>query len=110
MCTILSMLKTKLGGWVCGLLCQLLPAISLLRHNDLPWQLREYFSNQLERVDLSFNSSGGKVEVYGDMWHTDIPRLQAGMVGAQVTTVKLHNQALSADSVASLRTCILGYT
>jgi hypothetical protein len=38
------------------------------------------FNNQLDRVDLSRNSSGE----YGDMWQTDIPRLQAGKVGAQV--------------------------
>ena len=79
-----------MGREVEGCCANGLLVISLLRHNDLPWQLREYFSNQLERVDLSLNSSGGKVEVYGDMWHTDIPRLRAGMIGAQVARM-LHS-------------------
>lgn len=50
-------------------------------HNDLAEQLRSLFDNQLDRVDLSLNSSGK----YGVLWQTDIPRLRAGKVGAQVS-------------------------
>lgn len=49
-------------------------------HNDLPYELREKFSNQLDEVDLMKNSSGE----HGNGWQTDIPRLRAGQVGAQV--------------------------
>lgn len=46
-------------------------------HNDLAWQIRVYFKNQLSEIDLSRNGSGG-------VFQTDIPRLRAGRVGAQV--------------------------
>ncbi|CAL8381239.1 unnamed protein product [Arctogadus glacialis] len=42
-------------------------------HNDLPWQLRERFNNQLNKVDLnSLNTT-----------HTNIPKIKAGKLGAQ---------------------------
>ena len=50
-------------------------------HNDLAWQIRFYFHNQLDRVNLSRNTSG----LYGNEWQTDIPRLRAGKVGGQVS-------------------------
>lgn len=43
-------------------------------HNDIPWQLRKYFMNQMENVTLDKNNPE---------WHTDIPRLRKGKVGAQ---------------------------
>lgn len=46
------------------------------RHNDIPWQLRKYFMNQMENVTLDKNNPE---------WHTDIPRLRKGKVGAQVS-------------------------
>ncbi len=49
-------------------------------HNDLAEQLRSRFQNQLNKVDLNRNSSGDNVS----QWHTDMVRLRAGKVGAQV--------------------------
>ncbi len=56
------------------------------RHNDLPWQIKVYFGNQLDRFNLSENTTAADPKVYGDAWQTDIPRLRAGKVGAQVHT------------------------
>lgn len=48
-------------------------------HNDLADELRTVFYNQLDRIDLTKNTSGQ----HGVLWQTDIPRLKAGHVGAQ---------------------------
>ncbi len=53
----------------------------LCRHNDLAEQIRADFSNRLEKVDLTKNSTGE----HNSEWQTDIPRLQAGHVGGQVS-------------------------
>lgn len=53
-------------------------------HNDLPYEIRDHFKNNLEAFDLNKNSSGGDPAVFGSQWQTDIPRLRAGGVGAQV--------------------------
>ncbi|KAM8877067.1 dipeptidase 1 [Synchiropus picturatus] len=42
-------------------------------HNDLPWQLRKQFNNQLNRVDLHTLSTT----------HTNIPKIKEGRLGAQ---------------------------
>ncbi len=47
-------------------------------HNDLPWEARERFGYDLDRLDLE---SGGTAT------HTDLPRLRAGGVGAQFWSV-----------------------
>lgn len=54
-------------------------------HNDLAYAIRAYFENQLDQVDLTVNSSG----MYGADWQTDIPRLRAGKIGAQVSIFAL---------------------
>ncbi|XP_058486026.1 dipeptidase 1 [Solea solea] len=42
-------------------------------HNDLPWQLRKQFNNQLNKVDLkTLNTT-----------HTNIPKIKDGRLGAQ---------------------------
>lgn len=42
-------------------------------HNDLPWQMRKRFNNQLSQVDLhTYNET-----------HTNIPKIQEGQLGAQ---------------------------
>lgn len=55
------------------------------RHNDLPWNVRKFVHNQLGEVNLS--SDLGRVDPWATShWsHTDIPRLRAGLVGAQVS-------------------------
>ncbi|KYN28310.1 Dipeptidase 1 [Trachymyrmex cornetzi] len=54
-------------------------------HNDLPWNVRKFVHNQLGEVNLS--SDLGRVDPWArsDWSHTDIPRLRAGLVGAQFT-------------------------
>ncbi|XP_014863424.1 dipeptidase 1 [Poecilia latipinna] len=42
-------------------------------HNDLPWQLRKSFNNQLNKVDLNTL----------DTTHTNIPKIRKGQIGAQ---------------------------
>ena len=47
-------------------------------HNDLPWAIRTRAGGSLERANPAFTLAG---------YHTDIPRLQAGGVGAQFWSV-----------------------
>lgn len=42
-------------------------------HNDLPWQLRKQFNNELNKVDLNTLSTT----------HTNIPKIRTGKLGAQ---------------------------
>uniref|UniRef100_UPI003AAF3493 dipeptidase 1 n=1 Tax=Centroberyx gerrardi TaxID=166262 RepID=UPI003AAF3493 len=42
-------------------------------HNDLPWQLRKQFNNQLNKVDLNTLATT----------HTNIPKIKEGRLGAQ---------------------------
>jgi membrane dipeptidase len=49
-------------------------------HNDLPWEVRERFAGDLDKVDLSRSTAAIGL-------HTDIPRLRAGGVGAQFWSV-----------------------
>ncbi|XP_070704274.1 dipeptidase 1 [Pempheris klunzingeri] len=42
-------------------------------HNDLPWQLRKQFNNELNKVDLNTLSTT----------HTNIPKIKEGRLGAQ---------------------------
>jgi membrane dipeptidase len=51
-------------------------------HNDLPWQLRERFHDQLGKLDLRRDASGLQAPL-----HTDIPRLRRGGVGGQFWSV-----------------------
>ena len=57
---------------------------TVYRHNDLPYQIRDIFDNQFDEFNLSKNGSTLPPEKVGNEWHTDIPRLRAGKVGAQV--------------------------
>ncbi|KAG2470275.1 PYRD dehydrogenase, partial [Polypterus senegalus] len=45
----------------------------LLKHNDLPWQIRSLYNNQLNQVDLNTLNKT----------HTNIPKIKAGRIGAQ---------------------------
>lgn len=61
-------------------------------HNDLPYQIRWNFENQLDEVDLTRNGSALPPGEVGSEWHTDIPRLRAGKVGGQVSHSPLINR------------------
>ena len=63
----------------------------LQRHNDLAYQIRVHFQNQFSEFDLFENGSAFPPEKVGYSWQTDIPRLKAGKVGAQVDLNKKIN-------------------
>lgn len=70
-------------------------------HNDLPWQLRKQFNNQLNNVDLyTLNTT-----------HTNIPKIKEGRLGAQVgriahtRTVNLNNPLRCFNSHKVKRKC-----
>ena len=56
-------------------------------HNDLPWEIRSRFGNDLDKVDLSRSTAGLPAPEGSPPLMTDIPRLRAGHVGAQFWSV-----------------------
>jgi membrane dipeptidase len=56
-------------------------------HNDLPWEIRERFSGDLARIDLSADTSALPAPAGSPPMMTDIPRLRRGRVGAQFWSV-----------------------
>ncbi len=56
-------------------------------HNDLPWEIRERYKSQFALLDLSADTAHLKIEAGEAPQMTDIPRLRAGMVGAQFWSV-----------------------
>jgi membrane dipeptidase len=56
-------------------------------HNDLPWEIRERFKGQFTQLDLRTDNSRQKGDAGQPALMTDIPRLRAGMVGAQFWSV-----------------------
>uniref|UniRef100_A0A182V4J4 Dipeptidase n=1 Tax=Anopheles merus TaxID=30066 RepID=A0A182V4J4_ANOME len=63
-------------------------------HNDLPWNLYNYERNQINKFELNADLKAHPVWGPATNSHTDIPRLQAGKVGAQfwVAYVGCNNQ------------------
>jgi hypothetical protein len=61
------------------------------RHNDLPWNIRKFLHNRLQ--DFRFGEDLRKIVPWSSSpWsHTDLPRLQAGLVAAQVSTLYMWN-------------------
>ncbi len=51
-------------------------------HNDLPWQYRERVKNRLGEIDLGVDQTA-----LDPAFHTDLPRLRKGGVGAQFWSV-----------------------
>ena len=56
-------------------------------HNDLPWEIRERFASDLDKVDLAHSTAGLPAPAGSPGLMTDIPRLRAGGVGAQFWSV-----------------------
>lgn len=56
-------------------------------HNDVPYQLRGRFNNQINDFDFTDTSSSGPTHPEGRVMHTDIARLAEGRVGAQYWSV-----------------------
>lgn len=59
-------------------------------HNDIPWQLRKNYMNRLENVTLDKDNPS---------FHTDIPRLRKGRVGAQFWSAYVSCRNQFTDSV-----------
>ena len=58
----------------------------LYRHNDLPWNIRQFIHNKLEKVNLSTNIQYAPPWSTSKWSHTDFLRMRKGMVGAQLWT------------------------
>jgi membrane dipeptidase len=56
-------------------------------HNDLPWEIRDRFKSDFALIDLKSDTSRLPVGEDQAPLMTDIPRLRAGMVGAQFWSV-----------------------
>ena len=56
-------------------------------HNDLPWEIRERFNNDVAAVDLSADVSHLPLKEGQAALMTDIPRMRAGRMGAQFWSV-----------------------
>jgi membrane dipeptidase len=56
-------------------------------HNDLPWEIRDRYKGDFAAVDLKSDTSRLKVGPDQTPLMTDIPRLRAGLVGAQFWSV-----------------------
>lgn len=67
-------------------------------HNDLPWNLRKFVHNRLFKLNLS---AIGQQEPWSkSLWsHTDIPRLRAGLLGAQFWSAYVPCKAQHLDAV-----------
>ncbi|XP_037312078.2 dipeptidase 1 [Pungitius pungitius] len=58
-------------------------------HNDLPWQLRQQFNNQLSNVDLNTLKTT----------HTNIPKIKEGRLGAQFWSAYVPCESQYKDAV-----------
>ncbi|HEY2779497.1 MAG TPA: dipeptidase [Steroidobacteraceae bacterium] len=56
-------------------------------HNDLPWEIRERYKSDVAAINLAADTSHLPVQPGEAALMTDIPRLRAGLVGAQFWSV-----------------------
>jgi membrane dipeptidase len=56
-------------------------------HNDLPWEIRERYKSDFSAIDLGSDTHHLPVGIDQAAMMTDIPRLRAGLVGAQFWSV-----------------------
>jgi membrane dipeptidase len=56
-------------------------------HNDLPWEIRDRYKSDLAAIDLASDTHHLPIAVGQAAMMTDIPRLHAGLVGAQFWSV-----------------------
>jgi len=70
-----------------NLIAQLLTEVPLIDgHNDLPWNIRQFIHNKLEKVNLSTNIQYAPPWSTSKWSHTDFLRMRKGQVGAQLWT------------------------
>ena len=60
--------------------------IKYFRHNDLPWNIRQFIHNKLDKVNLSTNIQFSSPWSTSKWSHTDLYRMRKGMVGCQLWT------------------------
>lgn len=68
-------------------------------HNDVPFQLRQRFDNQINELDFADTSDSGPTHPEGRVMHTDLARLQTGKVGAQYWSVWVPTSIAEPDAV-----------
>ncbi len=66
-------------------------------HNDLPWEIRSSFNNDLVAVDLNRDT-----RTLTPPLHTDIPRLRQGRLGAQFWSVYVPASLKGADATRAV--------
>jgi len=70
-----------------NLVAQILTEVPLIDgHNDLPWNIRQFIHNKLEKVNLSTNIQFSSPWSTSKWSHTDLYRMRKGMVGCQLWT------------------------
>lgn len=68
-------------------------------HNDVPYQLRIRFENQIDGFDFTDTTGTGANHPQGRMMQTDLDRLAAGRVGAQFWSVFVSVNQTEAEAV-----------
>lgn len=68
-------------------------AIVIDGHNDLPWKIRKYGNSSFDEMDISQRH---------DILQSDIPRLQAGGIDAQVFAVYVPTEASKTGTAAQM--------
>ena len=68
-------------------------------HNDVPYQLRIRFENQIDAFDFTDTSATGADHPQGRMMQTDLNRLAEGRVGAQFWSVFVSVNQTEAEAV-----------
>lgn len=66
-------------------------SISIIRHNDLPWNIRKFLKNQLREFRFGEDLRGIAPWSTSAWSHTDLHRLKEGMVSAQVSSWEFVN-------------------
>ena len=62
----------------------------VIRHNDLPWNIRKFLRNQINEFELDTDLTQVEPWSISKYSHTDLPRLREGMVGAQVRIMYMY--------------------
>jgi membrane dipeptidase len=68
-------------------------------HNDLPWEIRERFNNDVTAVDLSADTAHLPLKPGEAALMTDIPRMRAGRMGAQFWSVWIPVTTVGSEAV-----------
>lgn len=68
-------------------------------HNDLPWNIRKFVHNRLRQLDLSKSLKNSEPWASSPWSQTDIPRMRAGLVGAQFWSAYVPCESQYLDAV-----------